>query len=91
MKSYHFISPCLKEGYQFQLVLTVWHHCNTLDGGRGGASPLSPTRPGLGEDEEEEEEDEFGGQETLITARPGKAEAEFQQDTLVIREEQGVR
>lgn len=63
-----------------------------LDGGRGGASPLSPTRGPLGDEEEEEEEDEFGGQETLITARTGKVvESEFsQQDTLVIHEEHGV-
>ncbi len=60
-------------------------------GGRGGgASPLSPTRA-LGDEEEEEEEEEFGGQATLVTARPGKVESEFsQQDTLVIRENQGV-
>ncbi len=58
------------------------------DGGHGAASPLSPMR---GDEEEEEEEDEFGGQETLVTAaRAGKAEFS-QQDTLVIREEQGVR
>ncbi len=52
---------------------------------------MSPTRESamLGDDDEEEEEDEFGGQETLVTARPPKAEAEFsQQDTLVIREDQ---
>ena len=43
----------------------------------------------IGDDDEEEEEDEFGGQETLVTARPSKAESEFsQQDTLVIREDQ---
>lgn len=43
----------------------------------------------LGDEDEEEEEDEFGGQETLVTARPPKPEAEFsQQDTLVIREDQ---
>ena len=57
------------------------------DGRGGGASPLSPTRGHLGDEEEEEEEDEFGGQDTLMT-RPGRGEAEFsQQDTLVIREE----
>jgi hypothetical protein len=52
---------------------------------------MSPTRESaiLGDEDEEEEEDEFGGQETLVTARPPKAEAEFsQQDTLVIREDQ---
>ena len=64
-------------------------HCT--DGGRSGASPLSPTRGQLGDEDEEEEEDEFGGQETLVTARPVRAEAEFsQQDTLVIREDPGV-
>ena len=63
------------------------------DGVRGGLSPISPTRGGpLGDEEEEEEEDEFGGQETLVTAaRAGRVESEFsQQDTLIIREEQGV-
>ena len=52
---------------------------------------MSPTRESaiLGDEDEEEEDDEFGGQETLVTARPAKAEAEFsQQDTLVIREDQ---
>lgn len=58
---------------------------------RGVAGPMSPTRESalIGDDDEEEEDDEFGGQETLITARPAKAESEFsQQDTLVIREDQ---
>lgn len=77
------------------------HHvmlpCVTLPGpdGRGGAGPMSPTRESvaMGDEDEEEEEDEFGGQETLVTPRSGKAESEFsQQDTLVIREDQaGVR
>ena len=58
---------------------------------RGVPGPMSPTRESaiLGDEDEEEEEDEFGGQETLVTARPPKAESEFsQQDTLVIREDQ---
>lgn len=58
---------------------------------RGVPGPMSPTRESaiLGDEDEEEEDDEFGGQETLVTARPAKAEAEFsQQDTLVIREDQ---
>ena len=58
---------------------------------RGVPGPMSPTRESavLGDEEEEEEEEEFGNQETLVTARPAKAEAEFsQQDTLVIREDQ---
>ena len=57
----------------------------------GVPGPMSPTRESamLGDEDEEEEDDEFGGQETLVTARPPKAEAEFsQQDTLVIREDQ---
>lgn len=52
---------------------------------------MSPTRESaiLGDEDEEEEDEEFGGQETLVTARSAKAEAEFsQQDTLVIREDQ---
>ena len=56
---------------------------------RGAA--LSPSRESalIGDEDEEEDEDEFGGQETLVTARPAKVESEFsQQDTLVIREDQ---
>ena len=60
-----------------------------IGSGRGGASPLSPTRESvaIGDEEEEEEEDEFGGQETLVTHRRGDTEFS-QQDTLVIREDQ---
>ena len=43
----------------------------------------------VGEDEDEEEEDEFAGNETLITPRPGQRDPDFSdQDTLVIREGQ---
>jgi len=54
----------------------------------GGA--LSPTTSGtsIGEDEDEEEEDEFGGQETMVTGRPGPTGEFSDQDTLVIREGQ---
>ena len=58
---------------------------------RGAVGAMSPSRESalIGDDDEEEEDDEFGGQETLVTARPAKAESEFsQQDTLVIREDQ---
>ena len=68
------------------------------DASRGGASPMSPSRP-VAEEEEEEEEEEFGGQETLMTTTHGAGASgsggrggDFtQQDTLVIHEgQQGV-
>ena len=53
-------------------------------------SNASPVARALGDDEDDEDEEEFGGQETLMT-RAGRAEAEFsRQETLVIREDQGV-
>lgn len=61
---------------------------------RSGAAALSPTR----DEDEEEDEDEFGGQDTIMSARPGRADefsasgesslAQYTQDTLVIHEDQ---